>query len=390
MPGSDVDKKMRILIVHNRYQDPGGEDTVFQQEVQALSENHTVDTLLFQNRKGWRGALQFLSYPYNLRAGALLRKKLAHFKPDLVHVHNIHYASGPILFRVLAKMKVPAVFTVHNYRLVCPSALLFYKGERYMESVGKAFPWDAVRKGVLDGSVIKTFVTAFTYRLHAYLGTWRKVNAYLPLTNFAGDLLMKGALGIQKEQIFTKPNFIHAFSMAEGHSGNYYLYIGRLSVEKGVEPLLSTFGREGMPDLYLVGDGPLQPLVPSRANIRQLGYLSREAFTPYLAGAKAIVVPSICLEGFPLALQEGMALKKPVLISKEVAASEIIRDGVNGFLLDPWNFQERLLEIDRRSDLSAIGEAGHELYREKYTKEKVMKLLEEIYRITLERTRVPR
>lgn len=379
---------MRILVVHNRYQDPGGEDVVFRQEVAALSEHHTVDTLEFENKKGWRGAVQYLTYPYNTGAGAKLKRKLRDFKPDLVHVHNIHYASGPILFRVLQKRKIPCLFTLHNYRILCPSALLFYKGEPYLESVGKKFPWDAVRKGVLDGSRLKTFITAVAYRLHAYLGTWSRVDAFLPLTEFAGDLLLKGNLGIQKKQIFVKPNFIEALPAVEATAGAYYIYIGRLSVEKGVVPLLKNFDHSGAPEIYLVGDGPLRDAVPKRENIRALGFLNRQEFTPLLAAAKAIVIPSICFEGFPLALQEGMALKKPILISRAVAASEIIKDGVNGFVLDPWEYADEVKELAQRTDLASIGEAGHKLYLEKYTKEKVMQRLLEIYRLILARTPV--
>jgi glycosyltransferase involved in cell wall biosynthesis len=377
---------MRILVVHNRYQDPGGEDIVFEQEVKALSTSNTIETLLFQNKKGWQGAVQYLLYPYNVLAGTRLQKKLDEFQPDLVHIHNIHYASGPILFRILQKRNIPSVFTLHNYRLLCPSALLFFKGQRYFNSIGKAFPWDAVFKGVLDGSPVKTFLTAFTYRLHAYLGTWKNITAYLPLTNFAGDLLLKGRLGIKKEQIVVKPNFIEALPNCESTAGNYYIYIGRLSTEKGVEPLIKNFSKDGAPTLYLVGDGPLRSLIPERENIKFLGFKNRDQFTPLLAGAKALVIPSICLEGFPLALQEGMALKKPILISKEVAASEIILDGVNGFLMDPWDYSQTLKNLEERDDLSAIGLAGHELYLKNYTKEKVIERLVEVYKAILEET----
>ncbi len=373
---------MRILLVHNYYQDPGGEDGVFHQEAEALREGHTVERLTFRNRKGLRGLIQYLLYPYNLFAAFRLRKKIREFVPDILHVHNIHYASGPILFRTARRLRIPAVFTLHNYRLLCPSALLFYKGEKYMGSVGKAFPWEAVRKGVLDGSVPKTFLTAFTYRLHAWLGTWKNVDAFLPLTAYAKKLLLEGRLSIPGEHIHVKPNFIEPLSpgtLSSAEEG-YFLFIGRLSEEKGVKQLLHAFDAPGAPPLRIIGDGPLRSDLPAGNHIRHLGYLSREKIGEYIRGSKGIVIPSICLEGFPLALLEGFSLKTPVILSREVAAGEVIEDGKNGFLIDPRHFSEKIKEIYRYPELEKIGEKGFETYQAGFTKEKVMHLLEDIYR----------
>jgi glycosyltransferase involved in cell wall biosynthesis len=376
---------MRILIVHNHYQDVGGEDMVFHQEVDYLKQSHEVETLTFQNKKGWKGLLQYLSYPYNLWAAQKLTRKIKSFSPDVIHVHNIHYASGPILFRVAQQENIPVAFTLHNYRMVCPSALLFFEGRRYMESIGKSFPWNAVKLGVLDHSIPKTFLTAFTYRLHAWLGTWSKVDAFIPLTSWAGRILMEGNLGIRKEQIFIKPNFISPLPFTLEETEEYYIYIGRLSVEKGVKQLFANFDNESAPHLKVIGDGPLRALAPNRKNIELLGYLNRDKITHYLLKAKAVIIPSICLEGFPLALLEGMSLKKLIIISQEIAASEIIEDGVNGFKINPENFLSTLKEIDQREDLNAIAERGHQVFLDHFTPEKVMNQLNEIYQVIKDR-----
>lgn len=372
---------MRILLVHNYYQDPGGEDGVFHQEAEALSESHTVERLTFRNRKGLYGLIQYLLYPYNLFAAFRLRRKIGQFAPDLIHVHNIHYASGPILFRTARRLRIPVVFTLHNYRLLCPSALLFYRGERYMNSIGKTFPWDAVRKGVLDESVPKTFLTAFTYRLHAWLGTWKNVDAFLPLTAYAQKLLLEGRLSIPEEHIHVKPNFINPLPAGtfSSEAEPFFLFIGRLSEEKGVRQLLQAFNTPGAPPLQIIGDGPLRNL-PAGPNIRHLGYLSREKIGEYIRASRGIVIPSVCLEGFPLALLEGFSLKTPVILSREVAASEVIEDGKNGFLIDPQNFSGKIKEIYQHPDLQEVGEKGFETYEARFTKKKVMQLLEEIYR----------
>jgi glycosyltransferase involved in cell wall biosynthesis len=376
---------MRILVVHNHYQDPGGEDMVFHQEVTYLKQMHEVETLTFQNKKGWRGLFQYLSYPFNLWAGQKLRSRIKSFAPDVIHVHNIHYASGPILFRVAQQENIPVAFTLHNYRLVCPSALLFFEGKRFMDSIGKRFPWKAVQLGVLDHSIPKTFLTAFTYRLHAWLGTWSKVDAFLPLTSWAGKILLDGKLGINQEQIFTKPNFISPLPFSHEETEDYYIYIGRLSVEKGVKQLFANFDNDTAPHLKVIGEGPLRAIAPNRKNVELLGYLDRERMTQYILKAKAVIIPSICLEGFPLALLEGMSLRKLVIISQEIAASEIIADGVNGFKINPEDFLTKIKEIDQRKDLSAIAERGHQVFLQNFTPEKVMNQLNDIYRVIMDR-----
>src|SRR5690606_32986580 len=116
---------MRILVIHNFYQHAGGEDTVFQQEVEELKKVHTVETLTFQNKKGWRGALQFMAYPWNIRAMRIVKKYVKTFQPDIVHIHNTHYATGPAIIRTIKKQQIPVVMTLHNFRLLCPSATLF-------------------------------------------------------------------------------------------------------------------------------------------------------------------------------------------------------------------------------------------------------------------------
>src|SRR5690554_26492 len=107
----------RILIIHNEYQDPGGEDLVFQQETALLSETVIVETLRFRNKSGFKGFIQFALYPWNLFSWARIQTKIKEFNPDLVHIHNIHYAIGPLALRELHNKGIPTVMTLHNYRL---------------------------------------------------------------------------------------------------------------------------------------------------------------------------------------------------------------------------------------------------------------------------------
>src|SRR5690606_29355553 len=119
---------MRILVIHNFYQHAGGEDTVFRQEVEELEKEDDVETLACQNKKGWRGALQYLSYPWKIRATRKGKKIIKSLAPDIVHIHNLHYSSRPLLISSAYQLGIPVVMTLHNFRLLCPSASIFCRG----------------------------------------------------------------------------------------------------------------------------------------------------------------------------------------------------------------------------------------------------------------------
>jgi glycosyltransferase involved in cell wall biosynthesis len=139
---------MKILIIHSYYQLRGGEDGVVEQEIELLQQQHTVEFLGFQNQSGWKGAVQFLGSIWNKKAAKKVKDKITAFQPDVVHIHNWHFALGPLVFRVISSLGIPVVHTVHNYRLLCPSGILLHNGKLFTDSLKQSFPWKAVRNKV--------------------------------------------------------------------------------------------------------------------------------------------------------------------------------------------------------------------------------------------------
>ena len=326
---------MRILIIHNHYQHPGGEDVVFEQEEVLLSSAAAVATLAFQNRSGWRGAWQTLWSPWNPWAGHRLRRAIQQHQPDIIHIHNLHYAIGPIAIRIAKRQGIPVVMTLHNYRLLCPSATLFHDGKLFTESLHSRFPWAAVRLGVHSHSVVKTFWLALTVWLHKKIGTWRMVDRYFTLTDFARQLFIESSLGVPAERFVTKPNFVVDRPRVEKSREGHFLFIGRLTHEKGIAVLLEAFAGTDC-ELRIVGDGPLRDKVietcRSHANITYLGVLDRASVDRQLAVCSALVFPSIWYEGMPMTLVEAFASGTPVIASDLGAMQAMVHDGKNGWL----------------------------------------------------------
>lgn len=332
---------MKILIIHNRYQYRGGEDTEAEQEIELLKKKHSVEVLCFQNQKGFKGAFQFFCSIWNIYTVKKVKQKIHEFQPDLVHVHNWHFAVGPLVFRTINRLGIPVLHTVQNYRLLCPSALLLHKGELFTDSLSQVFPWKAVRNRVYRSSVIQTFWLAFIVWFHKRIGTWKKIDSYLCLTPFAVELFQQSNFGVPKEKFFVKPNFTIVTEVQQRlEKENYFLFIGRLSEEKGLKTLLDVF-KELPFELKIAGDGPLKDTITQTTmqfdNITYLGNLTKNEVAAALSKAQALVFPSIWYEGMPLTILESYSHGTPIIASNLGAMTSMIINNHNGLHFMPGN-----------------------------------------------------
>ena len=331
---------MRILIIHTFYQAPGGEDTVYQQESTLLSQGHQVHTLTFQNKKGWRGALQTLGSFWNIYAAQRIKKTIRMFKPDIVHVHNTHYAAGPIIVRAIAKLDIPQVMTLHNFRLLCPSATLYHHNHLFLDSLQEEFPWTAVRQKAFNNSTVKTFLLALNYWFHRKIGTWKKVNRYITLSSFAKKIFVESTLRLPSTQFEIKPNFVFPTAVTPDITQPYFIYVGRLSDEKGILNLIDAFIGTNF-QLQIIGGGPLEDevirCIRHQPNISYLGFKQRSEILPLIAKAQALIVPSICFEGMPITILEAYSVGTAVLCSNLGPLPELIIPDKTGQTFDPHN-----------------------------------------------------
>ncbi len=378
---------MRIFIIHNFYQHPGGEDAVFRQEVEELSKKHQVEVYNPQNKKGLKGIRQFLSYPMNISVAREIIAATSRFKPDIIHIHNLHYAIGPWVIRKIGTLGIPIVMTLHNYRLLCPSASLFHRGEIFTQSLKENFPWTAVRKRVLDDSLPKTFLTAFTYWLHRKIGTWDKVSLFIVLSDFAKQNFRKSTFtngNVDKFRV--RPNSI-ASSQLDLPRQNKFVYIGRLAEEKGILPFLRAIAPLQI-NMEIYGSGPQQAAVKQLekeySHIHYRGFRSSNELTQAIAQADALIVPSICFEGMPMAILEAFAQSTPVLASRIGILEEMVLPLYTGLLFDPFDQRsiqqalQKWLTLDDQ-EKTQIGTNCKTEYQTNYRLDKNMNKLLAIY-----------
>ena len=295
---------MKIIILHNHYRQVGGEDAVVTAEKCLLEQNrHCVRSLEVNN-----DGITARSTPV-LAAGAIysrssrrtLEREIADLRPDVVHVHNFFPRLSPSIYFACQRACVPVVQTLHNYRLICPGGLLFRAGSVCEECVGKLVPWPGVLHGCYRNSRIGTAVVATMCSVHRLLSTWsEKVSAYVALTSFAREKFIAG--GLPADKVLVKPNFVSSDAGPGNARGGYALFVGRLAPEKGIRTLLKAWAGIGKHlALQLLGDGPLRAELAAAdiQGIEYLGWRAAPEVRELMRGAKFLVFPSECYEGFP-------------------------------------------------------------------------------------------
>lgn len=376
---------MRVLIVHNAYQLRGGEDSVVEAESALLSQSGQAVELWTRHNDDVNEMSRLAlaaETMWSMPSWRELRRRVAAFRPDVIHVHNTLPLISPSVFWAADSCGVPVVQTLHNFRLMCPQAT-FLREERVCEDcLGRAVPWPGIRHGCYRGSTLQTAAVAGAVSLHRALGTWRsKVTRYIALNNFCKSKFVEG--GLPAARIDVKPNFVDraAEPVWEGRQGG--LYVGRLSVEKGVQTLLQAMRLHPQHGITVIGGGPLEAGVQEVAGAAWLGQQPLDEVFRRLASSAFLVLPSACYEGFPRTLVEAFACGVPVIASRHGSLQELVDEGRTGLLFDPAQPQE-LAERIRWAQahperMLEMGRAARRVYLERYTPQQNAKELLAIY-----------
>jgi glycosyltransferase involved in cell wall biosynthesis len=335
---------MDILVAHNFYKLPGGEDQSVAAEITMLeAHGHNVVRYFLHNEvldtiSPVQAALRTVWSRSSFRD---LQNLIRRHKPQIVHFHNTFPLISPAAYYAARAEQVPVVQTIHNFRLLCANALLFRNGVACEDCVGKSFGWPAIVHKCYRGNAAASGTVATMITTHWVIRTWRSaVDVYVALTDFSRRKLSEG--GLPAARIAVKPNFLEADPGPATGGGGYALCVGRLSPEKGTETLLDAWRHLGghLP-LKVVGDGPMAAMVQQAAAknplIEWLGWLPRDAVSILMGEAEFLIVPSACYETFARVIIEAYAKGTPVVASKQGAMAELIEDQRTGLHFGPGN-----------------------------------------------------
>jgi len=336
-------EKQRILIVHNYYQIPGGEDTVVENE-QRMLEKHGHKTFLYSRNNSELNTLSKLqkiclpfSTVFNIKTYRQIKKIIKEKKIDIVHVHNTLNLISPSVYYAALRCKVPVVQTVHNFRLLCPSAV-FYRDGHICEDCVKHGLWCAVKHKCYRNSRIQTLACAVNTKIHRMTGIYGNIN-YICLTEFNKKKLLQ-LKQVKQNKVFVKPNFVNSAnnSLDSGQRKDRFIYAGRLDKLKGIKILFQAwklFGKNA-PELIVCGNGDMKEwckeyiIENNLTSIKLMGFVPNVEVKRLIANSKALILPTQWYEGFPVSIIEAFSAGTPVICSDFGNTGNLVTEGITG------------------------------------------------------------
>ncbi len=387
----DNEKKQNVLIVHNYYQIPGGEDTVVANEKKMLEKYGHKVILYSRNNTELKqmSKLQKIFLPittvFNPRTYKDIKKLIREENIEIVHVHNTLNLVSPAVYYAARRMKVPVVQTIHNFRLLCPGATFYRDGHICEDCVEKGLIC-AVKHGCYRESKIQTLACVLSTMFHRLTGIYGKIN-YICLTDFNKKKLLE-LKQIKPERVFVKPNFVEKGSdfIPREKRKDQFVFAGRLDELKGIDVLFKAWKKMGAsaPKLIVCGTGPMEDwckdfVLKSDVNIEMRGFISNEKVKELVSESSALVLPTQWYEGFPMSIVEAFSVGTPVVCSDLGNAGSVVENGITGIKFSASSSKSLSRAINGLKDYKNIYCDTYETYSRLYSEEQNYKELVEIY-----------
>ncbi|MBI4974118.1 glycosyltransferase family 4 protein [Candidatus Roizmanbacteria bacterium] len=316
---------MKILILFNRYAYRGGEDTYVDNLVELLKKNGHRARLYIKDSR----SIKMLSDKikagiglfWNFQTARELDKIIVEFKPDIAHFHNIYPLISPTAYYICKKNGVKIIQTIHNYKFVCPKNSLFREGKICELCVTKSFAYPSIIYGCYHNSKLASLIYSLAFFIHKKIGSFNLIDTYIFPSPFTQEYYLK-YVGIPKKKTIVLPYFVSPSQKTPQivPRQDFFLYVGRLSEEKGISRLLKAFKSLPKHKLRVVGDGPLKDgLVKKYAKFKNIIFIplikQSEVFIQ-MRQARAVIVPSLWYEVQPNVILEAIATHCPIIIPK--------------------------------------------------------------------------
>ncbi len=386
-----MDNKLNILLVHNYYQIPGGEDTVLRNEKKMLEEQghkvilYTRDNSEIHSFSWFRKLTLCVAAIFNFRTYKDIKSLIKEQKIDIVHVHNTLSLISPSVYYAVKNMGIPIVQTIHNFRFLCPAGT-FYREKNICEECVKKGLVCAVKYRCYKNSFLYTLGSVMCLKIHRKTGIYGKL-FYICLTEFNKEKLLY-LTQIDKEHVFVKPNYVEPGWMPDIEAReNQYIFVGRLDEMKGIVFLLQAWKKMGTqaPQLAIYGTGPMERwckdyIEKNRlSHVEMKGCVSNHQMREIIATCKALIFPTQWYEGMPMCVIEAFASGTPVIGSNIGNTANMIIEGVTGYKFDGRTPESLTEAMEKLRGDHEIYRKTREWYEMQYSKDSNYKMLMNIY-----------
>ena len=366
----------KVLIVHNKYQQLGGEDIAVENEIQFLKKYYDVRVIYFENKitNYFKQTLYFILNK-NISSARLLKRTLEEFNPDLVYVHNTWFKASVSVFTIIKKSKIPILVKLHNFRYDCTKSLFL---KRHLNNTNKCLACGLEIKEkryinlYFQESILKSFLVFLYGRKYFRILKKSEEIKIAVLTEFHKSHLIKS--GFSDDRIFVYPNYIEDKNTKPNlKKKKQIVYAGRISKEKGVEELIAAFLKTSLNDydLLIIGSGPHKKLLEKQyqyENIKFLGQLSNNKVKNILRESTAVVTATKLYEGQPTLLCEASLLKVPSIFPDTGGVKEFFPKNTK-YIFEQFNYQDLASKLESLSNLNEVDIEGKKNYD--YLKEKI-------------------
>lgn len=370
---------MKILFVNKFLYPRGGAETYLLRIGEKLAQRgHQVEYFGMYDKKNTVGNSLHLAtlnmdfhnagperalYPlwiiYSSEAKRKLKRVIEHFQPDIIHFNNINFHLTPSVISAGEECDIPMVQTVHDVQMLCPNHLMMEYNSRKLceECMGKKNKWPCVKKKCIHGSRTKSLIGAIEGTLYECNHVYDKIDRFICPSEFIEKKLLKVARFQGKTVVLH--NFLSKDIVTEKiPKGDYVLYFGRLSEEKGIDRILETCKLLLDIPFVIAGGGPMEALCRDckLPNVKYVGFQTGKALENLVAGALFTLHLSICYENCPLALLESQSMGTPVLCNRIGGMPELVEEGKTGVLNDiftPEAYAEKITELYQNKALLA-------------------------------------
>lgn len=410
---------MRILQVNKYHTVRGGADRVYFETIRLLSERgHQVVPFsmadqtneltpyerYFVKNLDW-AAVRSASWPerlgtvvrslYDINARRQLASLLHGFRPDVVHLHNLHYQLSPAILHTLHRFGLPVVMTLHDFRLSCPNGYHYNKTMGICEACRGHHYWNAVKYRCLKDSRAGSALAAAAVTLHMILRLWRLVDVFIAPSVFLRQKMLDSGV-VSPERI------VHAFYFVEpahyvpaDNPGSYVLLFCYLVPQKGIMTLLRALTRFPNLPVRVAGEGPAETEMRTfiqeqgLSQVEMVGFVRGEALHDLIRGGMLTIVPSEWYENSPMTVYESYAVGRPVLASRIGGIPELVEEGETGLLFQPGDVDDladKLQQmISQRDRLFEWGKRGRQKLERELGPERYYQQLMAVYRQAMAR-----
>ena len=333
---------------------------------------------------------------YSLEAKHKFEKLLIDEKPDIIHL-NIFQSqlTDSIVFAAL-KHHIPIVYTAHDLKAVCPTYLMMNHGEICDRCINGNY-WHCISTSCMKNSRAKSLLAALEAEGYRIRKTYSRMDLIICPSQHHRNKLVQGHI-CDPEILYYMPNFLP--EETEFYSGDpngaYYLYVGRLSEEKGIMTLLQAFRRAKVKrPLYIVGSGPQEEAIRQyiqrhnmQTTVKMLGYMTGNDLKQIVSSAYCVILPSECCENAPYSIMEAQAMGRPAIVSDNGGLPELVTDGLNGYIFHGSDPNDLCLKLEKMDNSIFSGDMICQMAREKYSSEDYIIALISEYKRLIGRTKV--